>query len=566
MARLVRRHDGVTTREHAGPTVLVEQASVSVIVPTRNEAQNIEPLVQRTTAALQQIHARSEIVFVDDSDDETPRAIHAQQGNPIPVRIVHRTRAQRRDGAPGAVLRGFTEARGSVLAVMDGDLQHPPEILPRLLAPVIRGDAQLAVATRYGSGGSIEGLDGRTRRVLSAGARHIVHTLVRRSRPVSDPLGGFFVVERGVVDEVDLRSRGSKILLEILERGRWSRGHEVPYTFAPRRHGRSKSTAQDVVRFTAYLAKVGAVPGSRVLQSSIFRVFLAVGLVALAYGHSLRTLVGGWSPSDAATASCIVPILAVPLFLRFARPAEREPAIHDRHLDDARALTALAAALFLLWIFQRHVDVAFGVHRVDLLTLPCFVAGLVVMLFGTSALWRLRVPLLFLLLAWPPALRAVADAATPFGDATRAVVRPIAAWVGDILVGPYGFTVANHTIRVAPGWNATAVGLVVAITALVVSLVRLHGVARRVAFIVFATGVGWLVNLGCVVFAISAANLGATGVARGATGNAAVVVASVITLAVAVLALPHFTREHLRPVVFRSRTACTPEAGFTLFR
>jgi Glycosyl transferase family 2/Transmembrane exosortase (Exosortase_EpsH) len=567
VVRLIRRHDGVAGREHAGPTVLVAHKSVSVIVPTRNEEQNVATLVQRTTAALHQVDVRSEIIFVDDSDDETPRAIRAEHGNDIPVRMVHRTRAQRRDGVPGAVLRGFTEARGSVLVVMDGDLQHPPEILPRLLAPVIRGDAQLAVATRYGRGGCIEGADGRTRRAVSAATRHIVHTLVRRSRPVSDPLGGFFVVERSVVDDVELRSDSSRILLEILERGRWSRGHEVPYTFGPRRHGRSKSTKRDALRFAAYLARVGTVPGSDVLRSSMFRVFLTVGLLALAYGHSLRTLVGGWSPSDAATASCIVPILAVPLFLRCARPTDRGSAIRDRHLDDGRVLTLLAVALFVLWTFQRHVDVAFGIHRVDLLSLPCFLAGLVVMLFGTSALWRLRIPLLFLLLAWPPALNAVAHATSaPMGDATRAVVRPIAAWVGDIVVDVNGFTVATQTIRVAPGWNATAVALVVAIGALVVSLVQLQGVARRAAFIVYAATVAWLVNLGLVVCAIFAANVGATGVAQSAIGASAVVVASIVALGIAVLALPHFARGHLRPFGFRSEVACAPEARFTLFR
>ncbi len=558
MVRLIRRHDGVATRERAGPTALVRHATVSVIVPTRNEEQNIAALVQRATAALRRVDARSEIVFVDDSDDETPRAIRAQQGNDIPVRMVHRTRAQRRDGVPGAVLRGFTEARGSVLAVMDGDLQHPPEILPRLLAPVIRGDAQLAVATRYGKGGSIEGLEGRTRRVASAGARHIVHTLVRRTRPVSDPLSGFFVVERGVVDDVHLCADGAKIFLEILERGRWSRGHEVPYTFAPRRHGRSKSGGREAFRFASSLARFAAVPGSGVLRSSACRVVAAVGLLALFYWQTLRTLVGDWSPSDAATGSGLVPILAVPLFLRFARPNEREPATRDR-VDHALGLTLLVVALFI-WTFQRHADLA-------LLSLPVFVAGVVVTLFGTTALWRLRIPLLFLLLAWPPALRAVAHAASgPLGDATRAVVRPIAAWVGDIVVGANGFTVANQTIRVAAGWNAAAVALVVAMIALVMSLIRLQGVSRRVAFVMFAATVAWLVNLGCVVFAIFAANLGAAAWARSAVGPSAVVFASVIALAVAVLALPHFTRGHVRPFRYRSDVACAPEAGFTLFR
>jgi hypothetical protein len=213
-----------------------------------------------------------------------------------------------------------------------------------------------------------------------------------------------------------------------------------------------------------------------------------------------------------------------------------------------------------MWTFQRRADV-------DLLSTPFFIAGVAVMLFGTRALWRLRIPLLFLLLAWPPALRAVARAASgPLGGATRGVVRPIAAWVGDILVGVNGFTVANQTIRVAPGWNATAVALVVAVTALVMSLIQLHGVARRVAFIVFAATIAWLVNLGCVVFAIFAANIGATGVAQDAISASAVVVASVIALAVAVLALPHFARGHLRPVGLRADVACAPEAGFTLFR
>ena len=254
---------------------------------------------------------------------------------------------------------------------------------------------------------------------VSAGARRIVHALARARRPVSDPLGGFFVVERSVVDGVDLRADGAKILLEILERGRWTRGHEVPYTFARRQHGRSKSGGWEAVRFAASLARFAAVRCSGVLRSSMFRIVLAAGLLALCYWHTLRTLVGGWSPSDAATGSAVVPILAVPLFLRFARPTERKPPTRDRHVDHALGLTLLALALFI-WTFQRHADLA-------VLSLPVFVAGVVVMLFGTPAMWRLRIPLLFLLLAWPPVLRGSRHAASPpLGDATRAVVRPIA--------------------------------------------------------------------------------------------------------------------------------------------
>ena len=90
------------------------------------------------------------------------------------------------------------------------------------------------------------------------------------------------------------------------------------------------------------------------------------------------------------------------------------------------------------------------------------------------------------------------------------------AWIGDIVVGANGFTVANQTIRVDAGWNAAAVALVVGMLALVMSLVRLQDVPRRVAFVVFAATIAWLVNLGFVVFAIFAANLGATASAHGA--------------------------------------------------
>lgn len=568
MSRSIRRHDGVAVREQLGPTSLVPHVSVSLIVPTRNEAQHIAPLVQRVTAALRRLDARCEIVFVDDSDDETPRAIRAEKDHDIPVRMVHRTRAQRRNGASGAILEGFAEARGSVLVVMDGDLHHPPEILPSLVSPVLRGDAELAVATRDAGGVRADGRGGSARRLAATGARRIVHALVRRSRPVSDPLAGFFVVERSVVDDVDLRADRSEVLLEILAKGHWSRVHEVPYTSSPRGDGGSKPAPRDVIRFAAHLADVGEVPGRRVLRSPISRILLAGVLLALVYGRTLLIFVGGWSPSDAATASCIVPVLAVPLFLRFSHPTARpSPPGRVRDLDDLRSFALLPVAVLALWAVLRYVHVASGVDRIDLLSLPCFAAGVVLLLFGAARCWRLRVPLLFLFLAWPPALRSAAHAAsTPLGGATRGVVRPIAAWIGDIVVGPNDFTVANQTIRVAPGWNATAVALVVAIAALVISLLKLRGVARRVAFVVSAAALAWLVNLGCAVFAIFAANVGATGVARSAIGAPAGVVASVIALAFAVTAVPRFARGHLRSFRFRTDMVCAAEAEFPLFR
>jgi dolichol-phosphate mannosyltransferase len=503
---------------------------LSVVVPTRNEAGNVGALRDKLSKTLTGLNF--EVVVVDDSDDgETRRRLRAASAANRRWTVIERP-VNEQTGLGTAVVAGIAAARGDAICVMDGDLQHPPEILPRLLDPVIHGESQLAVATRYRDGGRVDGLDGRTRRIGAASARHAVHTLVPRSRPVSDPLGGFFAVERSVIDDVDLRPNDCKVLLEIVARGQWTRGHEVPYTFAKREHGSSKSGPRDAVRLGAYLVRVAAAAGSRVLETAGCRVLLALGLIGLAYGYSLRTLVGAWSPSDAATASSLVPLLAAALFLAFARPKESDPAIRDRRADYILGLALLTVALSLLWA-----------HRVDPASLPFFVTGVVAILFGAGAVWRLRFPLMFLLLAWPPVLRAVARAVSaPLGDTTHAIARPMGAWVGDIHVGVDEFTVANQTVRVAPGGNATAIVLVVVLVALACSLVRLPGVTRRLAFVACAATVAWFVNLGCLLFAISAGNLGLPGLARAAVGTPAIVVASAIAVALVLLGLPRLAR------------------------
>ena len=107
---------------------------VSVIVPTRNEAGNIRVLAERVAASLSGAGFNWEVIFVDDSDDDTPRRIEALE-DALRVTLLHRPLGRRPGGLSGAVVEGFLHARGDVLVVMDGDLQHPPEAVP-LLGPV----------------------------------------------------------------------------------------------------------------------------------------------------------------------------------------------------------------------------------------------------------------------------------------------------------------------------------------------------------------------------------------------------------------------------------------------
>lgn len=244
---------------------------LSVIVPTYNEAPNVGQLIRRTAEACRHIDA--EIVFVDDSTDNTPELIsHAASSTPIRVRLIHR-------GAPvgglsGAVIEGITSSSAEWCVVMDGDLQHPPELIPDLLAELERGGGDIVVASRYGGrGGSALGLSNWYRRAVSTGATLVTRSLFPgRLRGCSDPMTGFFALRRTSVDCNALRPSGFKILLEILARQRLAVS-EIPFVFGKRTAGKSKASMSEGLRF---IRQVGEL---RVGTAGLFAAVGAVGTV-----------------------------------------------------------------------------------------------------------------------------------------------------------------------------------------------------------------------------------------------------------------------------------------------
>ena len=232
---------------------------LSLVVPTRNESDNVDRLVERTASALQDSGWPWELLLVDDSDDSTPERADAAARRGHPVRVLHRPRGERVDGLSGAVLAGFVEARGQLIAVMDADQQHPPEVLPQLVDELVAGRADVAVASRYCAGTTrhdTAGLDGRWRRVASRGLRWPAWIVRPRLRQVTDPLAGFFAFRREVLSGVVLRPTGYKILLEVLSRGRWASVVEVPYSFAPRTAGTSKAELRQGAIFLRHVARL----------------------------------------------------------------------------------------------------------------------------------------------------------------------------------------------------------------------------------------------------------------------------------------------------------------------
>ena len=147
---------------------------MTVLVPTFNESGNVAELVQRVSAVAGESDVH-EILFVDDSTDDTPWVIAVLTLTAdLPVRLIHRRTTERTGGLSGAVVTGLRAATGDWVLVMDGDLQHPPEDLPRISDA--RADVDMVVASRYRSGGHAGGLATPGRRFVSSAATGRAHT------------------------------------------------------------------------------------------------------------------------------------------------------------------------------------------------------------------------------------------------------------------------------------------------------------------------------------------------------------------------------------------------------
>lgn len=232
---------------------LAEPGAVTIIVPTFNESGNIRELLHQLTESVPS-RLPCEVLFVDDSTDDTPEVIRdAAQDCPFPVAVLHRETPV--GGLGGAVVEGMKRAGSDWIVVMDGDLQHPPALVPELVGAGERAGADLVVASRYIRGGSREGLAGGYRIAVSRGATWLTKALFpRRLRGISDPMSGFFAIRRSAVTAETLKPLGYKILLELAVRCRPETVAEVPFVFQERFAGESKSTAKEGLRFLSHLA------------------------------------------------------------------------------------------------------------------------------------------------------------------------------------------------------------------------------------------------------------------------------------------------------------------------
>jgi len=246
-----------------------------VVVPVLNERDNVAPLVAQLRGVLDGV--AWEVVFVDDgSTDGTREAVAAIGLEDTRVRLLHRVG---RCGLASAFIEGVRCSLAPFVAAMDGDLQHDERLLPQMLAVLRVGEADVAIGSRYVPGGGLGEWD-RTRAGMSDMATKLSRMVLRS--PVTDPMSGFFMLQRTVFDRAAprLSAIGFKILLDLLASlPEPLRVCELPYTFRNRIAGESKLDAG--VLFDFGLLLLDKLVGNLIpVRFVMFAMIGALGLMA----------------------------------------------------------------------------------------------------------------------------------------------------------------------------------------------------------------------------------------------------------------------------------------------
>ena len=236
----------------SSPAAPVSQTSaaptVSIIVPTYHERENLPILIERVFAAVRSAGLDAEMIIVDDDSRDGTDAVVVEWAGRCPVRLITRTQER---GLSSAVLRGFEAAAGEFLVVMDADLSHPPERIPDLVAAV-RGGADFALGSRYVAGGAT--VDWSVLRWLNS---KVATWLARPLTRVQDPMSGFFCLRRSTWrGAAALNPLGYKIGLELIVKARCRQVVEIPIQFSDRLHGKSKLTARQQLEYLRHLGRL----------------------------------------------------------------------------------------------------------------------------------------------------------------------------------------------------------------------------------------------------------------------------------------------------------------------
>ena len=230
-------------------------ATLSIVVPTYNERDRLAALVDAIFDAYEQERVDGELVIVDDNSPDGTGALADELARRYRITVLHRAGKL---GLGTAVVEGFAAASAPIVGVIDGDLSHPPRMLPRMLAVMQRRGADVVIGSRYIPGGGTRNW-GPGRLLMSRAAC----VLARGVTPVRDATSGFFLIRKELARGVRISAGGFKICLELLVRARPRTVVEVPYVFEGRTAGESKMNLREALGYIDQLKDLRRFIGSQ---------------------------------------------------------------------------------------------------------------------------------------------------------------------------------------------------------------------------------------------------------------------------------------------------------------
>ncbi len=219
--------------------------SVSLIIPTYNEAKNLPLLVEEIFGLINRDKIDLEIIFVDDNSPDGTGRIAEDLSRRYPIKVIHRSGKL---GLGSAVREGFNLSNRPILGVMDADLSHDPKIINNLVESL--DDNDIALGSRFKEGSVVENWKWWRRVISEVGVK-----ITRFLTGVGDPLSGYFFFKHSVINGINLDTVGYKILLEILIKGKYAKVKEIPFRFRIRKFSTSKLDRREYWLFLSQILR-----------------------------------------------------------------------------------------------------------------------------------------------------------------------------------------------------------------------------------------------------------------------------------------------------------------------
>ncbi len=218
---------------------------LSIVIPTYNEKDNLQTLLSRIFSVFDKNDIKGEVIIVDDSSPDGTGALAEKLREKYKrLRVIHR---KEKLGLSSAVLDGFKASKGDVLGVMDADLSHPPEIIPKMFEE-IKNDADFVIGSRYVKGGKIVGWS-FYRKAVSKVATFLARPITK----IKDPMSGFFLIKKVCLEGIKFNPKGFKICLELVAKAKYDKIIELPIKFTNRKEGKSKANIREYYNYLVHI-------------------------------------------------------------------------------------------------------------------------------------------------------------------------------------------------------------------------------------------------------------------------------------------------------------------------